>query len=148
MARYPIRLTTEEKTRIKTRLRDKNAQAVLLLAALRLMDSSQEHTASITATAQALGLPLRRLEQLRKTFASSRLTTLINPPVRTRRRRTPSYGSAFLAQLQALLNEPPPEGHARWSCRLLAQALAQRGYPGLSAMTVQRYWRLMQTNPE
>ena len=95
-----------------------------------------------------LGLPLRRLEQLRKTFASSRLTTLLDPPVRTRRRRTPRYGSAFLAQLQTLLNEPPPEGHARWSCRLLAQALAQRGYPGLSVMTVQRYWRLMQSDPE
>lgn len=148
MARYRIRLTTEEKTRIKTRLRDKNAQAVLLLAALRLMDSNQEHPASIPATAQALGLPLRRLEQLRKTFASSRLSTLIDSPVRIRRRRTPRYGSAFLTQLQALLNEAPPEGHARWSCRLLAQALAQRGYPGLSAMTVQRYWRLMQTNTE
>lgn len=148
MSRYRIRLTTEETARIKTKLRDKNAQAVLLLAALRLMDSNQEHPASITATAQALGLPLRRLEQLRKTFASSRLTTLIDPPVRTRRRRTPRYGGAFLAQLQALLTEAPPEGHARWSCRLLAQALAQRGYPGLSAMTVQRYWRLMQTNPE
>ena len=93
------------------------------------------------AIARALDVSIATIERVRRCFARQGLEAAVQrkPPDRVYRRR---LGPEQEAQLLALAGSTPPEGQARWSPRLLAQALvARRIVSSVSEETVRRALR-------
>src|SRR3974390_140646 len=100
----------------------KRARLVLLAAEGRI-------TRSI---AKEVGVQPRIVSKWRHRFADHGLAGLENRPHRGKK---PIYGVATNKRILALLDKPPPQGYARWTGPLLAQALED--------VDVQYVWRFL-----
>ncbi len=79
-----------------------------------------------------MGVQPRIVSKWRHRFADHGLAGLENRP---RRGKKPIYGVATNKRILALLDKPPPQGYARWTGPLLAQALED--------VDVQYVWRFL-----
>jgi transposase len=100
----------------------KRARIVLLAAEGR----------STRAIAQEVGVQPRIVSNWRRRFADHGLAGLEDRP---RAHKKPFYGVATNRRILALLDKPPPQGYARWTGPLLAQALGD--------VDVQYVWRFL-----
>jgi len=100
----------------------KRARIVLLAAEGR----------STRSIAKEVGVQPRIVSKWRHRFADHGLAGLENRPHRGKK---PIYGVATNKGILALLDKPPPQGYARWTGRLLAQALED--------VDVQYVWRFL-----
>src|ERR1700749_63545 len=100
----------------------KRARIVLLAAEGR----------STRSIAKELGVQPRIVSKWRHRFADHGLPGLENRPHRGKK---PIYGMATNQRILALLDKPPPQGYARWTGPLLAQALED--------VDVQYIWRFL-----
>ena len=113
----------------------KQAHARILLQADR---SKQGLSRSDAEIHDALGVAVSTIERVRQRFAETGLDAALDRSPTTRRYERLLDGAAE-AHLIALACGDPPEGHARWSVRLLANQMVVLEYcESLSRETVRR----------
>lgn len=140
---YRITLTEEEVKKLKDcgSKGIRSAKLVLYARSLLLMDRgphTQEHW-TLEQTSQAVGLSARTLNNLRQKFVEQGFSAIFEAKPTGRSKRPVIFDGAFEAQLTRIACEDPPEGHSRWTVRLLAEKLVElKIVESVSTMTVQR----------
>ena len=126
--RYRVTLTKEERNELEA-LSSKGkraARTVLLARALLLLDAGEFGPKWIVArVAEALGMTTRCIEHLKKRFVEEGLPKAIERKKRETPPREIQFGGEFEAHLLALACSEAPEGHVRWSIRLLAEKMVE-----------------------
>lgn len=142
-AQYRVTLTQEEVETLRSYGSKgyRNAKLVLWARALLLLDKgafTKEHW-DLEQTSQAVGLSKRTLNKLKQRFVCEGLEPLFHPKPSGRSKRPVIFDGDFEAHLVQLACQDPPEGHARWTVRLLADKLVElKIVSKVSTMTVQR----------
>ena len=140
--RYRIKLDSAERKELEslTRARKTDGKLFRNARALLLCDCGPQGPSwTVAAVATALGVTERTLEHLKRRFVEDGLDAALQRQPAKRAQRPVTFDSAFEARLLALARSPAPEGHARWTVRLLAaKAVELNLVPQVSAMTVQR----------
>ena len=140
--RYRVTLTEEERSELQCMTKDGKTPSKRFLnaRALLLCDASEggSHWA-VGDIAEALGVTSRTIEHLKKRFVEDGLEVAIG----RKERETPPvevmYDGAFDARLTQLACSQSPEGHRRWTVRLLSEKVVELGIaPSCSPMTVCR----------
>ena len=125
-----VRLTPADRAALEARVRASTTpQRDVLRARIVLLAAEDRSTRSI---ARALGTTPRTVGQWRGRFAREGLVGLADRPGRGPK---PTYGEETGRRILALLEAPPPAGHARWTGPLLSRALGD--------VHVQQVWRFL-----
>jgi transposase len=145
--RYRVTLTKEERSDLEalTKKGKIEARRFKHARALLLCDASSEGPAwKVADVADALGVTSRSIEHLKKRFVEEGLEVALERKPRGKPPRDVIFDGAFEARLIALACSETPEGHNRWTVRLLAEkAVELRFADKVSHMTVQRALKKM-----
>jgi transposase len=120
--RYIVTLTAEERKMLLTMINSGTQRARKLTRArilLKADDNWQDQ-----AISHALNVGVATVERVRKRFVLQGLEGALNSR-RPRREYSRKLDGEQEARLIALTCSPPPEGHGRWSMRLLADQVVQ-----------------------
>jgi transposase len=139
--RYKVTLTQSERTKLNDLTRCKKTPAgKFLYARVLLLCDAGEHGDpwKVADVASALGISTRTAEHIKQRFVEEGLeAALARKP--QRKPRDVTFDGAFDARLTALACSPAPQGHQRWTVRLLADKLVElKIVDSVSTMTVQR----------
>jgi len=140
MARYRVTLTPDERsllTEIST-TGVRAAKTILHARALLLLDAGEQGPRwNVADAADALGMSSRTLEHLKQRFVEQGLDKALQRKKRLTPPRPVVFDGEFEARLLQLACSEAPEGHNRWTIRLLAEKLVElKIVPAVSAMTV------------
>ncbi len=136
MSKYPITLTDHERTTLRRLIRRGTAPARTLTRARVLLKADQG--LGDAAIADALDISVPTAWRIRHRFLAEGLDSALahKHPVQL---KPPRLDGRAEAQLVALACSTPPEGHGRWSLRLLADALVDADIvPNISPETVRK----------
>jgi transposase len=140
--RYRVTLTKEERKELEamTRRGKTHARRFIHARALLLCDAGTDDPAwNVADVAAALGVTSRAIEHLKKRFVEDGLEAALERKPREKPPREVTFDGAFEARLITLACSDAPEGHRRWTVRLLAdKAVELRFAESVSHMTVQR----------
>jgi transposase len=139
--RYRVTLTEEERRDLEALTRSgKTAASRFIHARALLLCDAGPHGAGwkVADVAEALGVASRTVERLKERFVEEGIeSALERKPLSGPSRIT--FDGAFDARVTTLACSPAPEGHARWTVRLLAEKLVELDIaPKVSVMTVHR----------
>jgi hypothetical protein len=138
---YHVALTQAERKQLLEMVRKGKSSALRQTHARILLqaDSSEDGLSRSDATIhEALGVAVSTIERVRQRYAEDGLEAALNPRPSQRHYERLLDGKAE-AHLIALACSEPPEGHARWSVRLLADQMVVLEYcESLSRETVRR----------
>jgi transposase len=117
-----------------------HARKFIHARALLLCDAGSDGPAwNVSDVAEALGVSSRSIEHLKKRFVEEGLEAALERKAREKPPRDIIFDGAFEARLIALACSDAPEGHRRWTVRLLADKAVELGIAdSVSHMTVQR----------
>ncbi len=145
--RYRVTLTREERKELEalTRCGKTHARRVIHARALLLCDAGVDGPAwNVSDIAEALGITSRTIEHLKKRFVTDGLEAALERKPREKPPREIIFDGAFEARLIALACSDVPEGHRRWTVRLLADKVIELNIASsISHMTVQRVLKKM-----
>ena len=145
--RYRVTLTKEERNELETLTKRGKIEArrFKYARALLLCDAGPEGPAwKVADVADALGVTSRSIEHLKKRFVEEGLEAALERKPREKPPREVIFDGAFEARLISLACSEAPEGHQRWTVRLLAEkAVELRFAETVSHMTVQRTLKKM-----
>jgi transposase len=116
-----VRLGPAERAALEARLRAPTTEQRHVLRA-RIVLLSAEGLAT-RAIARELGVMPRTVSLWRIRFAEAGLDGLADQPRPGGRASSAKYGGDSDRRILAMLDEPPPAGHARWTGKLLSAAL-------------------------
>ena len=140
--RYRVTLTQEERKELETMTRrgKTHARRFIHARALLLCDAGVEGPAwNVADVATALGVTSRSIEHLKKRFVEEGLEAALERKPREKPPREVIFDGVFEARLIALACSDVPEGHRRWTVRLLADKVVELKFAeSVSHMTVQR----------
>ena len=140
--RYRVTLTKEERKELETMTRrgKTHARRFIHARALLLCDASADGPAwNVSDVATALGVTSRTIEHLKKRFVEDGLEAALERKPREKPPREIIFDGAFEARLIALACSDAPEGHRRWTVRLLADKAVELSFAeSVSHMTVHR----------
>ena len=140
--RYRVTLTKEERKELEamTRRGKTHARRFIHARALLLCDAGVDGPAwNVADVATALGVTSRAIEHLKKRFVEDGLEAALDRKPREKPPREVLFDGAFEARLIALACSDAPEGHRRWTVRLLADKVVELKFAeSVSHMTVQR----------
>lgn len=140
--RYRVTLTKEERKELETLTRrgKTHARKFIHARALLLCDAGADGPAwSVADTAEAVGVSSRAIEKLKKRFVENGFEAALERKLREKPPREVTFDGAFEARLIALACADAPEGHLRWTVRLLADKVVELSIASsVSHMTVQR----------
>jgi transposase len=140
--RYRVTLTKEERKELETMTRrgKTHARRFIHARALLLCDAGADGpTWNVADVATAFGVTSRAIEHLKKRFVEDGLEAALERKPREKPPREVIFDGAFEARLIALACSVAPEGHRRWTVRLLAdKAIELKFAESVSHMTVQR----------
>ena len=140
--RYRVTLTKEERGELEamTRRGKNHARRFIHARALLLCDAGADGPVwNVADVATALGVTSRAIEHLKKRFVEDGLEAALERKPREKPPRAVVFDGAFEARLIALACSDAPEGHRRWTVRLLAdKAVELKFAESVSHMTVQR----------
>jgi len=140
--RYRVTLTQEERKELETMTRrgKTHARKFIHARALLLCDASADGPAwNVADVATALGVTSRAIEHLKKRFVEDGFEAALERRPSEKPPRDVIFDGAFEARLITLACSDAPEGHRRWTVRLLAdKAVELRFAESVSHMTVQR----------
>lgn len=140
--RYRVTLTEQERKELEnlTRRGKTHASRFIHARALLLSDAGEFGSPwSVADTAAALGVSSRTIEHLKKRFVEEGLEAALDRKPREKPPREVRFDGAFEARLIAMACSDAPEGHARWTVRLLADKAVELNFAeSVSHMTVQR----------
>ena len=125
--RYPVILEQEQRASLMRLISCGKESARTLTRARILLKADESETGPAYADKQireALEVSLSTIERTRKTFALEGLTAALTPKKRSWVSRQKFDGDTE-AHLIALACSEPPEGHARWTLRLLAEKMVE-----------------------
>jgi hypothetical protein len=135
-------LTTDERNNLEsiTKKGKHDSRTVILARALLLCDAGHEGPFWTNAKINdALGITERTIERLKKRFVENGIEEALQRKPMEQGKRDIKFDGAFEARLVALACSNAPEGHKRWTVRLLADKLVELSYTDtVSPMTVQR----------
>jgi len=143
MKRYVVTLEEQERDALASITRKGSHQSQKVVNALILLNcdegASNRHRVQGEAIATVLRISVRKVDRVKKRFVEEGLEAALGG----RQGRRPTYvrkaDGAFEAHLVALSCGDPPEGHAQWSLRLLADHAVQLGHiDSVSHETVRR----------
>jgi transposase len=117
-----------------------HARRFIHARALLLCDAGADGPAwNVADVATALGVTSRAIEHLKKRFVEEGIEVALERRPREKPPRDVLFDGAFEARLIALACSDAPEGHRRWTVRLLAdKAVELKFAESVSHMTVQR----------
>lgn len=145
--RYRVTLTKDERNALEalTKKGKIEARRFKHARALLLCDASPEGPAwKVADVADALGVTSRSIEHLKKRFVEEGLEAALERKPREKPPREVIFDGAFEARLIALACSDTPEGHNRWTVRLLAEKAVELHFADkVSHMTVQRTLKKM-----
>ena len=140
--RYRVTLTSDERAELQRMTKDGKTPAKRFLnaRALLLCDASEDGPHwNVGDVAEALGVTPRTIEHLKERFVEDGLEVAIG---RKKREKPPveiKYDGAFDARLTKIACSKAPEGHSRWTVRLLSEKVVELGIaPTCSPMAVCR----------
>lgn len=141
-AQYRVTLTEDEVSQLKEYTKGhRNARQVLYVRALLLLDRgpfTSEHW-TVEQTSKAVGMSPRTLNHLKEKFVTDGLNAILDPQPIGKSKRPVKFDGQFEAKLTAIACSDPPEGHNRWTVRLLAEKLVElQIVDSISTMSVQR----------
>ena len=140
--RYRVTLTKEERGELEamTRRGKTHARRFIHARALLLCDAGADGPAwNVADVATALGVTSRAIEHLKKRFVEEGLEAALERKPREKPPREVIFDGAFEARLVALACSDVPQGHRRWTVRLLADKVVElKIAKSVSHMTVQR----------
>ena len=140
--RYRVTLTKEERKELDamTHRGKTHARRFIHARALLLCDAGADGPAwNVADVATALGVTSRAIEHLKKRFVEDGIEAALDRKPREKPPREVVFDGAFEARLITLACSDAPEGHRRWTVRLLAdKAVELRFAESVSHMTVQR----------
>ena len=125
--RYPVLLEPEQRESLMDLISSGKESARKLTRARILLKADESETGPAYADKQireALEVSLSTIERTRKVFALEGLTAALHPKERSRS-RPKKFDGQTEAHLIALVCSDPPEGHARWTLRLLADKMVE-----------------------
>ena len=140
-ASYRITLTQEERDELEgvTRRGREAAKKVLYARALLLLDEGEgaKEKWKVDAVSSAVGMSDRTLEHLKERFVRHGLDAALERKKPCLPSRRLVFDGAFEARLTQLACSASPEGHSRWTVRLLRDKLVElKIVSSVSAMTV------------
>jgi transposase len=148
--RYRVTLTAQERDELEalTKRGKTNVKRFIRARALLLCDAGPHGPGwTVGDTAAALGVTNRTIEHLKKRFVEEGLDVALERKPREKPPREVKFDGAFEARLIALACSDVPEGHRRWTVRLLAEKVVELNIaPSASHMTVQRVLKIMNLN--
>jgi transposase len=117
-----------------------HARKFIYARALLLCDAGTGGPAwNVSDVAEALGVSSRSIEHLKKRFVEEGLDAALARKARGKPPRDVIFDGAFEARLLTLACSDAPEGHRRWTVRLLADKAVELGIAeSVSHMTIQR----------
>lgn len=125
--RYQVELDEEERNTLK-RLLTTGKDSTMKLTRARILLKADTGELGPAYTDQhikaAVEVSLSTIERTRKTFAEQGLRAALHPKTRSRS-RPKKFDGETEAHLIALACSEPPEGHARWTLRLLASKMVE-----------------------
>ena len=140
--RYRVTLTKEERKELETMTRrgKTHARRFIHARALLLCDAGADGPAwNVSDVATALGVTSRTIEHLKKRFVEDGLEAALERKPREKPPREIIFDGAFEARLITLACSDAPEGHRRWTVRLLADKAVELIFAeSVSHMTVHR----------
>jgi transposase len=148
--RYRVTLTEQEREELEalTKRGKIDARKFIHARALLLCDAGPSGPAwNVADSAAALGVTSRTIEHLKKRFVEEGIEAALARKLRERPPREVTFDGAFEARLISLACSNAPEGHRRWTVRLLADKVVElKIAPSVSHMTVQRVLKKMNLN--
>ncbi len=140
-ASYKVILTREERDELEgvTRRGREAAKKVLYARALLLLDEGDgaKEKWKVDTVSSAVGMSDRTLEHLKERFVSYGLDAALERKKPCLPSRRLIFDGEFEARLTQLACSAAPDGHSRWTVRLLRDKLVElRIVPSVSAMTV------------
>lgn len=134
-AKYIVELAEEERVRLRTLARRGKA-AVRMVARARVLLKADEGFTD-EAIAAALDVGTATVGRIRKRFVEQGLEQALRERQRPGQRRKLSGKQE--AHMIAVACSTPPEGHVRWTLRLLAGKVVELGFaPSISPETVRQ----------
>lgn len=134
-AKYIVELAEEEQVRLRTLLRGGRAPVRMVSRARVLLKAGQGCTDAEIASALDVGTAT--VSRVRKRFVELGLEQALRERPRPGQRRKLSGKQE--AHVIAVACSTPPEGHARWTLRLLAGKVVELGFtPSISPETVRQ----------
>ena len=132
MKRYAVTLEKVERDELSGIASKGSHRSQKVINALILLNCDEgefnEHRATGEAIAGVLRISMRKVDRVKRRFVEEGLEVALGG----QQGRRPSYvckaDGEFEAQLVALSRVTPPEGHAQWSLRLLADRVVELGY--------------------
>lgn len=142
--RYTIKLTKNEITRLEkitSRPSITNAKVYMYARALLLCDTSEEKKERWTVEdiADVLGVTSRTIEHLKQRMCEDGLDAALGLEKKNIKPRNIKFDGEVQAKVIATACMKAPEGHVRWTVRLLADRLVELGVvDSISPMSVHR----------
>jgi transposase len=121
--RYRVTLTQEERDYLEgiTKRGKHSAHKFAHAKALLLCDTSGDKiTLTVKSVAEAVGVTCRTIEHLKQRFVEEGIESALTRKPASKPPREIKFDGAFEARLIALACSDAPEGHCRWTVRLLA----------------------------
>jgi transposase len=131
MAKFRVTLTDEERCFLRKMVSSGKGAARKLLHGRILLqaDTSPEGLGySDDAIAQALEVSLSTIHRVRQQFVEDSFEAALNPHRPQKRPGKVTITGAVEQSLIALACGAPPQGHRRWTVRLLAERMVELGY--------------------
>lgn len=122
--KYVVRLARDERKMLLRKVKVGKGAARKLTHA-RVLVKADANVSSWTDVriSEALDVGVRTIESLRKRFVEEGLESALNRKKQIRPSRTPTLDGDGEARLAALACSEAPDGHKRWTLRMLADRL-------------------------
>lgn len=145
--RYKVTLMESERAKLEalTRNGKTGAKKFINARALLLCDAGSHGSGwTVVKIAEALGVTSRTIEHIKKRFVEDGFEAALERKQRETPPRAVVFDGEFEARLIALACSEAPEGHSRWTLRLLAdKAVELKFADSVSHMTAQRILKKM-----
>ncbi len=143
MKRYLVELDAEEREALEAITCKGSHRSQKVISALVLLNCDEgefnERHATGREIAGVLRISARRVDRVKKRFVEDGLEAALGSKQGRRAKYLRKADGEFEARLVALSCGDPPEGHAQWSLRLLADRAVELGYiDSISHETVRR----------
>ena len=143
--KYIVRLTEQEREQLDALIRQGKSAAYKIKHANILLKADADGAAwSDEEIAAAFSVHPRTVAGIRERFVEQGLEAALNRKKQERPSQQPLFDGAAEAHLIALGCSEPPQGHARWTLRLLAEQVVELEIvPSASHETVRRTLKKM-----
>lgn len=147
MKKSIVKLSQAQRQQLEERINQGQAAARQLMHARVLLKADQgEHGPSWKdgRIAEALEVSLPTIERIRQRFVEQGFDDALNRRPQPERLEKRKINGQLEAHLIALCCGKPPEGHERWSVRLLADSFVQLGY--VDQVSHKTIWMILKSN--